>query len=148
MEDPLTDYTVLYKMVALYDYTLQAPGDLEFSEGDTIDVLREGEGIRLSWAWKKRLFIVHSFYFHCIYPLMLSLFFFCSYLVIVNEEWLEGHCAGVIGIFPRSFAYREDTFTSPDQVKGADGLQKDTSWMACLFMLLCLLLSRELVENH
>lgn len=27
---------------------------------------------------------------------------------LVNEEWLEGHCAGNIGIFPSCFAYREN----------------------------------------
>lgn len=66
-EDPLADRTILYQMVALYDYTAQGPEDLEFSEGDTIDILGE-----------------------------------------VNEEWLEGHCAGNIGIFPSCFAYREN----------------------------------------
>lgn len=30
-------------MVALYDYAAQGPEDLEFSEGDTIDILSEGE---------------------------------------------------------------------------------------------------------
>ncbi|XP_065106320.1 NADPH oxidase activator 1 [Paramisgurnus dabryanus] len=63
-EDPLANRTILYQMVALYDYTGQGPEDLEFSEGDTIDILSE-----------------------------------------VNEEWLEGHTAGNIGIFPRSFAH-------------------------------------------
>ncbi|XP_035514779.1 neutrophil cytosol factor 2-like [Morone saxatilis] len=58
-EDPLANRTIHYQMVALYDYTAQGPEDLEFSEGDTIDILGE-----------------------------------------VNEEWLEGHCAGSIGIFP------------------------------------------------
>lgn len=29
-------------MVALYDYNAQGPEDLEFSEGDTIDILSEG----------------------------------------------------------------------------------------------------------
>lgn len=67
-EDPLLTRSVLYQMVALYDYTAQGPEDLEFSEGDTIDILGE-----------------------------------------VNEEWLEGHCAGSIGIFPACFAYRENT---------------------------------------
>ncbi|XP_033828451.1 NADPH oxidase activator 1 [Periophthalmus magnuspinnatus] len=67
-EDPLQNRTVLYQMVALYDYAAQGPEDLEFSEGDTIDILSE-----------------------------------------VNEEWLEGHCAGDIGIFPGCFAYRENT---------------------------------------
>ncbi|XP_017288179.1 NADPH oxidase activator 1 [Kryptolebias marmoratus] len=65
-EDPLANRTILYQMVALYDYIAQGPEDLEFSEGDTIDVLGE-----------------------------------------VNEEWLEGHCARKIGIFPSCFAYRE-----------------------------------------
>ncbi|XP_048099027.1 NADPH oxidase activator 1-like [Alosa alosa] len=65
-EDPLANRTILYQMVALYDYTTQGPEDLEFSEGDTIDILSE-----------------------------------------VNEEWLEGHTAGSIGIFPRCFAYRD-----------------------------------------
>ncbi|XP_034398441.1 NADPH oxidase activator 1 [Cyclopterus lumpus] len=67
-EDPLDNRTILYQMVALYDYTAQGPEDLEFSEGDTIDVLGE-----------------------------------------VNEEWLEGHSAGHIGIFPSCFAYKENT---------------------------------------
>uniref|UniRef100_A0A8C5NBY5 NADPH oxidase activator 1 n=1 Tax=Gouania willdenowi TaxID=441366 RepID=A0A8C5NBY5_GOUWI len=65
-EDPLTNRTILYQMVALYDYASQGPEDLEFSEGETIDILGE-----------------------------------------VNEEWLEGHCAGNVGIFPSCFAYRE-----------------------------------------
>ncbi|XP_051524671.1 neutrophil cytosol factor 2-like isoform X2 [Myxocyprinus asiaticus] len=65
-EDPLANRTILYQMVALYDYFAQGPEDLEFSEGDTIDILSE-----------------------------------------VNEEWLEGHNAGNIGIFPRSFAHRD-----------------------------------------
>ncbi|KAM9858731.1 NADPH oxidase activator 1 isoform 1-T2 [Aulostomus maculatus] len=66
-EDPLVTRTILYQMVALYDYTAQGTEDLEFSEGDTIDILGE-----------------------------------------VNEEWLEGHCAGNVGIFPSCFAYREN----------------------------------------
>ncbi|XP_067262895.1 NADPH oxidase activator 1 [Chanodichthys erythropterus] len=65
-EDPLANRTILYQMVALYDYNAQGPEDLEFSEGDTIDILSE-----------------------------------------VNEEWLEGHIAGKIGIFPRSFAHQD-----------------------------------------
>ncbi|XP_072520903.1 NADPH oxidase activator 1 [Salminus brasiliensis] len=65
-EDPLSNRTILYQMVALYDYAAQGPEDLEFSEGDTIDILGE-----------------------------------------VNEEWLEGHAAGNIGIFPRCFAYKD-----------------------------------------
>ncbi|XP_057688912.1 NADPH oxidase activator 1 [Corythoichthys intestinalis] len=65
-EDSLSNHTILYQMVALYDYSAQGPEDLEFNEGDTIDILGE-----------------------------------------VNEEWLEGHCAGNIGIFPSCFAMRE-----------------------------------------
>ncbi|KAL6465301.1 hypothetical protein MHYP_G00254340 [Metynnis hypsauchen] len=65
-EDPLANRTILYQMVALYDYAAQGPEDLEFGEGDTIDILSE-----------------------------------------VNEEWLEGHTAGNIGIFPRCFTYRD-----------------------------------------
>ncbi|XP_069022343.1 NADPH oxidase activator 1 isoform X2 [Embiotoca jacksoni] len=65
-EDPLANRTIIYQMVALYDYAAEGAEDLEFSEGDTIDILSE-----------------------------------------VNEEWLEGHCAGNIGIFPSCFAYRE-----------------------------------------
>ncbi|XP_047446845.1 NADPH oxidase activator 1 [Mugil cephalus] len=67
VEDPLANRTILYQMVALYDYAAQGPEDLEFSEGETIDILGE-----------------------------------------VNDEWLEGHCAGNIGIFPSCFAYREN----------------------------------------
>ncbi|XP_034548125.1 NADPH oxidase activator 1-like isoform X2 [Notolabrus celidotus] len=66
-EDPLHNRSILCQMVALYDYSAEGPEDLEFSEGDTIDILGE-----------------------------------------VNEEWLEGHCAGNIGIFPSCFAYREN----------------------------------------
>lgn len=66
-EDPLANRTILYQMVALYDYAADGREDLEFSEGDTIDILSE-----------------------------------------VNEEWLEGHCAGSIGIFPSCFAYRDN----------------------------------------
>lgn len=65
-EDPLVNRTILYQMVALYDYNAQGPEDLEFSEGDTIDILSE-----------------------------------------VNDEWLEGHVAGSIGIFPQSFAHHD-----------------------------------------
>ncbi|XP_073697139.1 NADPH oxidase activator 1 [Garra rufa] len=65
-EDPLANRTILYQMVALYDYNAQGPEDLEFSEGDTIDILSE-----------------------------------------VNDEWLEGHVGGKIGIFPQSFAQRD-----------------------------------------
>lgn len=34
-------------MVALYDYAAQGPEDLEFSEGDTIDILGEGEALQV-----------------------------------------------------------------------------------------------------
>ncbi|KAK2837111.1 hypothetical protein Q5P01_014323 [Channa striata] len=75
-EDPLVNRTILYQMVALYDYAAQGPEDLEFTEGETIDILTE-----------------------------------------VNEEWLEGHCAGNIGIFPSCFAYREyNNLTPSDKV--------------------------------
>ncbi|XP_068167056.1 NADPH oxidase activator 1 [Antennarius striatus] len=66
-EDSLIDRPILYQMVALYDYNAEGPEDLEFNEGDTIDILGE-----------------------------------------VNEEWLEGHCAGNVGIFPSCFAYGEN----------------------------------------
>lgn len=65
-EHPLDNRTILYQMMALYDYTGEGPEDLQFSEGDTIDILSE-----------------------------------------VNDEWLEGHCSGHIGIFPSCFASRE-----------------------------------------
>lgn len=42
-----------------------------------------------------------------IWSLYVSLFF------TVNEEWLEGHCAGNIGIFPSSFAMRENENVMP-----------------------------------
>lgn len=35
-------------MVALYDYTAQGTEDLEFSEGDTIDILGEGEALQVN----------------------------------------------------------------------------------------------------
>ncbi|KAM8796723.1 NADPH oxidase activator 1 [Eudromia elegans] len=54
---------VLYRMLAQHDYLAQGPGDLEFSKGDTLDILSE-----------------------------------------VNEDWLEGHCNGKTGIFPKCFA--------------------------------------------
>ncbi|KAM4616285.1 neutrophil cytosol factor 2-like isoform 2-T4 [Polymixia lowei] len=74
-EDPLANRTIFYQMVALYDYAAEGPEDLEFSEGDTIDILGE-----------------------------------------VNEEWLEGHCAGNIGIFPSCFAYRETSTLNENTV--------------------------------
>jgi hypothetical protein len=43
-EDPLANCTILYQMVALCDYAAEGPEDLEFSEGDTIDILSEGNG--------------------------------------------------------------------------------------------------------
>lgn len=41
-EDPLENRPIQYQMVAMYDYAAQGPEDLEFSEGDTIDILGEG----------------------------------------------------------------------------------------------------------
>lgn len=38
------------------------------------------------------------------------------FLFAVNEEWLEGHTAGNIGIFPRCFAYRD----SPEKVTDSE----------------------------
>ncbi|KAG6925086.1 neutrophil cytosolic factor 2, partial [Chelydra serpentina] len=61
--DACSDRPILYRMVAHHSYTAQRPEDLEFNEGDTLDVLSE-----------------------------------------VNEEWLEGHCNGNFGIFPKCFA--------------------------------------------
>uniref|UniRef100_A0A8C8RH38 NADPH oxidase activator 1 n=1 Tax=Pelusios castaneus TaxID=367368 RepID=A0A8C8RH38_9SAUR len=58
-----SDRPILYRMVAHHSYMAQRPEDLEFSEGDTLDILSE-----------------------------------------VNEDWLEGHCNGNIGIFPKCFA--------------------------------------------
>lgn len=51
-EDSLNNHTILYQMVALYDYSAQGPEDLEFSEGDTIDILGEGtkQQVNISWA--------------------------------------------------------------------------------------------------
>lgn len=49
-EDPLADRTILYQMVALYDYIAQGPEDLEFSEGDTIDILGEGEALQVNFT--------------------------------------------------------------------------------------------------
>ncbi|XP_053727508.1 NADPH oxidase activator 1 isoform X2 [Synchiropus splendidus] len=66
-EDPTVNCPILYQMVAQYNYVAQGPEDLDFAEGDTIDVLGE-----------------------------------------VNDEWLEGHCAGRIGIFPSCFAYKDE----------------------------------------
>ncbi|XP_078406616.1 neutrophil cytosol factor 2-like isoform X2 [Cetorhinus maximus] len=60
--DPLSGRQVLYQTLALYDYNGPGAEDMEFNEGDIIDVLSE-----------------------------------------VNEEWLEGHSNGNIGIFPRCF---------------------------------------------
>lgn len=49
-EDPLENRPIQYQMVALYDYAAQGPEDLEFSEGDTIDILGEGERGRVHLA--------------------------------------------------------------------------------------------------
>ncbi|XP_041094474.1 neutrophil cytosol factor 2-like [Polyodon spathula] len=70
-EDPLAGRPILYQVVAMYDYESQGPEDLEFSKGDTIDILSE-----------------------------------------VNNEWLEGHTAGNIGIFPRCFIYQDTDMPS------------------------------------
>lgn len=40
-------------MVALYDYAAEGPEDLEFSEGDTIDILSEGEIHTKTTLWSK-----------------------------------------------------------------------------------------------
>ncbi|XP_074871621.1 NADPH oxidase activator 1 isoform X2 [Carettochelys insculpta] len=61
--DACLDRPVLYRMVAHHSYVAQRPEDLEFREGDVLDVLSK-----------------------------------------VNEEWLEGHCNGNFGIFPKCFA--------------------------------------------
>ncbi|XP_072421726.1 neutrophil cytosol factor 2-like [Chiloscyllium punctatum] len=61
-KDPLCGRKVLYQTQALYDYNGHGAEDVEFNEGDIVDVLSE-----------------------------------------VNEEWLEGHSNGNIGIFPRCF---------------------------------------------
>lgn len=86
-------------MVALYDYAAQGPEDLEFSEGDTIDILGEGEALQVNRI-HTLLHLLRS-ESHC---LSVSL----SHSPVVNEEWLEGHSAGNIGIFPSCFAYREN----------------------------------------
>ncbi|XP_025929151.1 NADPH oxidase activator 1 [Apteryx rowi] len=62
---------VLYRMLAQHGYLAQGPGDLEFSKGDTLDILSE-----------------------------------------VNEDWLEGHCNGKTGIFPKCFATRSGCGTT------------------------------------
>lgn len=46
-EDPLVNRTILYQTVALYDYAAQGSEDLEFSEGETIDILGEGEPLQV-----------------------------------------------------------------------------------------------------
>lgn len=102
-------------MVALYDYATQGPEDLEFSEGDTIDILGKGEALQVKLI---RLYMyLFSSDFHLKYCTSYY-FFLCSdeshcpvsfsLSLLVNEEWLEGHCAGNIGIFPSCFAYREN----------------------------------------
>lgn len=85
-------------MVALYDYNAQGPEDLEFSEGDTIDILSEGESVRPALT-------VHSSPVTWAFPLSATSQCFS---LLVNEEWLEGRCGGSIGIFPSCFAYREN----------------------------------------
>lgn len=105
-------------MVALYDYTAQGPEDLEFSEGDTIDILGEGETLQvnliltvLTDSLEESFKLLSPKMFSCFLlssvvsspPLHVSL----SNALAVNEEWLEGHHAGSIGIFPSCFAYRE-----------------------------------------
>lgn len=52
-EDPLENRTILYQMVALYDYAAQGPEDLDFSQGDTVDILGEGEApaeVKVRWT--------------------------------------------------------------------------------------------------
>ncbi|XP_078282247.1 NADPH oxidase activator 1-like [Rhinoraja longicauda] len=59
---PLAGRHVLFRTLAIYNYSGEGPEDMEFNVGDVIDVLSE-----------------------------------------VNDEWLEGHCNGKIGIFPLCF---------------------------------------------
>lgn len=100
-EDSLANRPILHQMVALYDYTAQGPEDLEFSEGDTIDILGEGEALqgklKLHVHVMELLPVCSSASLHVSLPPLL-----------VNEVWLEGHSAGHIGIFPGCFAYREN----------------------------------------
>lgn len=80
-------------MVALYHYAAQGPEDLDFSQGDTIDVLGEGEPAGRAGG------DASSHLRRVVCP-------------TVNEEWLEGHCAGSIGIFPSCYGYRENAESS------------------------------------
>ncbi|XP_060541585.1 NADPH oxidase activator 1 isoform X2 [Pantherophis guttatus] len=57
---------VLYRMVGRRSYTSDAPEDLNFKDGEVLEILSE-----------------------------------------VNEEWLEGRCNGMTGIFPKLFAAPE-----------------------------------------
>ncbi|KAK2120840.1 hypothetical protein P7K49_002226 [Saguinus oedipus] len=68
---------VLYQVVAQHGYSAQGPEDLDFRQGATVDVLCEGTvGMALpKQHWGTR----------------------------VDQAWLEGHCDGRIGIFPKCF---------------------------------------------
>lgn len=98
-------------MVALYDYAAEGPEDLEFSEGDTIDILGEGEALNgLSFVFVRHFDLKRPQPASSPVQKRLSLPRYVSlpHSLVVNEEWLEGHCAGSIGIFPSCFAYREN----------------------------------------
>lgn len=94
-ELPLGNRAILYQMLALYDYNAQGAEDLDFSEGDTIDVLNEGERFETALTLVKPR------------QLTLPLSTTCQcFSLPVNEEWLEGRCGERVGIFPGCFAYR------------------------------------------
>lgn len=80
---------VLYQVVARHSYSAQGPADLGLRQGDTVDVLCEGRrqhtppppaGAGSEGTWLTRF-------------------------LAVDQAWLEGHCDGRVGIFPKSFVF-------------------------------------------
>lgn len=63
-------------MVALYDYATQGPEDLEFSEGDTIDILGKGEALKVNLIWIY-IYLFSSDFHLKYYNFVLLLLFIC-----------------------------------------------------------------------
>lgn len=92
-EDPLTNRAILYQMVALYDYNVQGPEDLEFSEGDTIDILSEGTYTIHIHIYKSIFLLLILLMLHTSDGVRQVFFLFCSEWWVVRRTrcWKYRH---------------------------------------------------------
>ncbi|XP_060055440.1 NADPH oxidase activator 1 isoform X2 [Erinaceus europaeus] len=109
---------VLYQVVAQHSYSAQGPGDLALQRGDTVDILSEGSSApstyragpssgvpgaqrlavgRCQTLWELQHSPASPF------PHMSSDTPTPTSVPIVDQAWLEGHCDGRIGVFPKCF---------------------------------------------